>query len=631
MIMKSGDSPRRNSSSLSIDPMGAVTRFSRRWRRQALLVILVADYLAWALAVLIAGTARLDFALTAVTWSGIFGAMLFGAATLSVVGVASGLYWRRHPVATHGEFRSLAITMLIVGIATSLVYAPAMQYLNVTTSRSLGILSAPIAVVMMAGVRSIWRTADDRTRRSDPSLASRMLIFGAGEAGQQIIRGLQRDPSTPFLPVAVLDDDARLTGRRISGLSIVGGSDKIAQAAASFNASVILLAVASAESAAIRYLVELSKEAGLQVKVLPPVSEILDGRVSTADIRELTITDLLHRDQAELDLDAICGYVQNRRVLVTGAGGSIGSELCRQLMRFAPSALVMLDRDESALLSLQLSIDGRGQMAGRDLVLADLRDRERIFEVFEEHRPEVVFHAAALKHVPLLENNPGEGVKTNVVGTLNVLEAAKAVNVRQLVNISTDKAADPENVLGFTKRIAERLTAAVGASASGEFKSVRFGNVLGSRGSVLTTFDEQIRAGGPVTVTDPEVTRYFMSVQEAVRLVIQAGAIGASGEVLVLDMGQPVRIVDLAQQVIDAAPRPVEIVFTGLRPGERLHEVLFAPDEQGVQRIHPKIWHTDVDALACSIEELLAGASGGDVIEFLKELVVRDSALSNVP
>lgn len=601
-----------------------VVRASRRWRRQALFVILATDYVAWSLAVLVAGVARLDFTLTAVTWSGIFGAMLFGMAAMSVIGVAAGLYWHRHPVATHGEFRSLALTVFLVGLATSFVYAPAMQYLNVTTPRSLGVLSAPLALFFMAAVRSVWRTADERTRRSDPEATDRMIVFGAGEAGQQIVRSLQRDPDAPLIPVAVLDDDERVHNRRVHGLMIVGGIDEIASAAERFQASVLLIAIASADAARVRDIVRRAEAAGLDVKVLPPVSEIVDGRVSTADIRELTITDLLQREQAELDIDAICEYVQGRRVLVTGAGGSIGSELCRQLMRFGPRSLAMLDRDESALLSLQLSIDGKGQMAGRDLVLADLRDVERMHEVFAEHRPEVVFHAAALKHVPLLENNPAEGLKTNAIGTLNVLEASAAVGVRQFVNISTDKAADPENVLGYSKRIAERLTAAMDQRADGNYKSVRFGNVLGSRGSVLTTFEEQIRNGGPITVTDPEVTRYFMSVTEAVRLVIQAGAVGSNGEILVLDMGEPVRIVELAQQLINASPRSIDIVFTGLRPGERLHEVLFAPDEEGVQRSHPKIWHTDVLALECSRDDLTSAASAPDVLNRLRDFAGRD-------
>jgi len=579
---------------------------------------------------MVAAVARHDFAPSDVEWSATFGAMLFGMASLSVVGLAVGLYWRRHPVATHGEFRSLAMALVVVGALTTIVYAPFMQSLSVSTPRSLGLLSAPIALLLMATARSVWRTADDRRRR--PSLAdgNRLLVFGAGVAGQQIVRSLLRDPDATLIPVALLDDDQRLQGRRVDGLSVVGTSADLARVAATYQANTVLLATPTVAAHRIRELVRVAEAAGLDVKILPPVGEIVDGKVSAADIRELTITDLLQREQAELDIDAICGYVTGKRVLVTGAGGSIGSELSRQLTRFAPSSLFLMDRDESALLALQLSIDGRGQMNGEDLVLADLRDRDRVMEIFSDLEPEVVFHAAALKHVPLLENHPMEGLKTNVLGTLNVLEAARSVGVNQFVNISTDKAADPENVLGYTKRIAERLTAAADASSAGDYKSVRFGNVLGSRGSVLQTFDEQIRQGGPVTVTDPEVTRYFMTIEEAVRLVIQAGAIGSNGEVLVLDMGEPVLIVELANQLISAANRKIDIVFTGLRPGERLHERLFSPDEKGVQRSHPKIWHTDVDKLTCSRDQLRPGAASSGVVDHLRELAGRDSVVHTI-
>ncbi|WP_436796324.1 polysaccharide biosynthesis protein [Actinospongicola halichondriae] len=282
-------------------------------------------------------------------------------------------------------------------------------------------------------------------------------------------------------------------------------------------------------------------------------------------------------------------------MLVTGAGGSIGSELCRQITRFEPAELVMLDRDESLLHAVQLSIDGRGQLDSRALVVADIRDLDRIREVFEEWKPDVVFHAAALKHVPLLEMHPEEAVKTNVVGTQNLLDVASEFAVERFVNISTDKAADPVNVLGRTKREAERRTAATAACSSGTFMSVRFGNVLGSRGSVLTAFREQIANGGPVTVTHRDVTRYFMTVGEAVQLVIQAGAIGNDGEILILDMGEPVKIADVAQRIVDAEKADIEVVFTGLREGEKMHEVLMAENEQGEPGSHPLITHVVVD------------------------------------
>ncbi len=292
-------------------------------------------------------------------------------------------------------------------------------------------------------------------------------------------------------------------------------------------------------------------------------------------------------------------------MLVTGAGGSIGSELCRAIHRFAPATLVKLDRDESGLHELQLSIEQRALLDERSLVVCNIQDLAALEEVFEEHRPEVVFHAAALKHLPLLEMWPTEAVKTNVLGTWNVLSTSLRYGVERLVNISTDKAADPCSVLGYTKRIAERLTATAASGAGGAYLSVRFGNVLGSRGSVLTTFRAQIEAGGPVTVTHPDVTRYFMTVQEAVQLVVQAGAIGDNGEVLVLDMGSPARIAEVARRLITLAERSVDIVFTGLRPGEKLNEVLFGRGEADLRPKHPLISHVPVPPIDTALIETL--------------------------
>jgi FlaA1/EpsC-like NDP-sugar epimerase len=344
--------------------------------------------------------------------------------------------------------------------------------------------------------------------------------------------------------------------------------------------------------------------------VLPPVSELLDGRVSVGDIRPLTEADLLGRHQVETDVASIADYLAGRRVLVTGAGGSIGSELCRQLAQFDPATLVMLDRDESALHDVQLSIRGHAPLDTPDLVVADIRDHERLVDVFERHRPEVVFHAAALKHVPLLELNPHEAVKTNVLGTQHLLDAAITTGVDRFITISTDKAADPVNVLGYTKRITERLTADAALRVGKPYLSVRFGNVLGSRGSVLDTFRAQIDAGGPVTVTDPDVTRFFMTVGEAVELTIQAGAIGEPGEALVLDMGEPVRIAELAQRLVDNAGRPIDIVHTGLRPGDKLHEVRLASGEADTRRHHPLISHVDVPPLPSGTVAALVDTPG---------------------
>jgi nucleoside-diphosphate-sugar epimerase len=331
------------------------------------------------------------------------------------------------------------------------------------------------------------------------------------------------------------------------------------------------------------------------VTVPPSVSVLLDRWVSGSDARDVQISDLLGRQQIDTELGAIAGYLTGRRVLVIGAGGSIGSELCRQIHRFGPAELIMLDRDESALHAVQLSLHGRALLDSPEIILADLRDKKDIRAIFASRQPQVVFHAAALKHLPLLERHPGEAVKTNIWGTLTALECAHGVE--RFVNISTDKAANPVSVLGYSKRITERLTAFTAAATGGAFLSVRFGNVLGSRGSVLTAFSAQIARGGPITVTHPDVTRYFMTVQEAVHLAIQAAAIGRGGEALVLEMGGPVRIAELARHMANLAPGSIEITYTGLRPGEKLHEDLFGVGEADERPLHPHISHVQVPLL----------------------------------
>ena len=367
----------------------------------------------------------------------------------------------------------------------------------------------------------------------------------------------------------------------------------------------------------------LVREAGLEIRVLPSSTDLV-GRMTLADVRPPTVDDLLGRDPVEIDLESVVGYIRGKRVLITGAGGSIGSELSRQINGFGPSELYLLDRDESALHGVQLSIEGRALLDSDMLIVGNIRDRERMFEIFDRCKPEVVFHTAALKHLTLLENHPEEGMKTNTVGTKNLLDAAQAHGVERFVNISTDKAADPTSVLGATKLAAERLTALMAEATGRPYVSVRFGNVLGSRGSVLPTFLGQIEQGKPITVTDPDVTRYFMTIPEAVRLVVQAGAIGDPGEVLILDMGEPVKIVDLAQQLIDMLSPSTKIEFTGLRPGEKMHEVLISATESGEAKIHPRISHTMGDTSSPSAAmESCGPAAEARVAELLADFTGR--------
>jgi FlaA1/EpsC-like NDP-sugar epimerase len=483
--------------------------------------------------------------------------------------------------------------------------------------KSVPVAALFIALVGMAAVRYGWRLLIERRRRPSGEGTARVLVFGAGEGGQQVITAMLRDPASPYLPVAIADDDPRKAQLRIRGVPVRGTRADITRIAEETSSEVLLIAIPSAEGPLVRDLANLAADAGLRVMAVPAVADLFDADIGVGDIRPLTTADLLGRREIDTDIDAIADYLTGRRVLVTGAGGSIGSELCRQVHRFGPAELVMLDRDESGLHAVQLSIEGRALLDDRNLVVADIRDTDRMAAVFADHRPEVVFHAAALKHLPLCELHPSEAVKTNVWGTLALLDLAVEHGVGTFVNISTDKAADPVSVLGATKRIAERLTAAAAGHAQGHFISVRFGNVLGSRGSVLGSFRAQIELGGPITVTDPEVTRYFMTVEEAVQLVIQAGAIEEPGGAMVLDMGEPVRIDDVARRLADESDRAIEIVYTGLRPGEKLHEVLQAAEESPRPTAHELIAVVDVPPLE---REDLTGLCSSDTATLLLEL-----------
>jgi FlaA1/EpsC-like NDP-sugar epimerase len=453
-----------------------------------------------------------------------------------------------------------------------------------------------------------------------------VVVFGAGEGGLQVLTAMLRNPDSPFLPVALLDDNQAKRNLSISGIHVEGTRADLGAVARRHDADAVVVAIPSASSALVSEISDLARAADLRVLVLPPVRDLYDGSVDLSDVRPISEEDLLGRHRINTDVASIAGYLLGRRVLVTGAGGSIGAELVRQISAYGPSELFLLDRDESALHALQLDLEGRALLDSPDLIVADIRDKEAVDQVLADCRPDVVFHAAALKHLPLLERHPAEAVRANIVGTHHLLEASLTAGVQRFVNISTDKAADPTSVLGYTKAIAERLTAEASRRAHGTFLSVRFGNVLGSRGSVLTSFRAQIRAGGPVTVTDPEVTRFFMTAHEAAELVIQAGALGIDGEVLVLDVGEPVRIADVAARMVAEADRDVDIVFTGLRPGEKMAETLWGVEEHPRKGPHPLISHVLAPSLHPSVIDRLLTTRDVDELRRRLEDVVRVSA-----
>jgi FlaA1/EpsC-like NDP-sugar epimerase len=508
-------------------------------------------------------------------------------------GWSVGLYrkaWRAGSVEeVHRVARAATITTLGLVLCTLLITAARRQVAAV-------LLAGPLAGFMQLGVRLALRSAGEKLRAAGNSREGRRpaLVFGAGTAGSRVIDAMLNEDSDLY-PVGLLDDDRRLANLRVRSVSVRGSRADLARVATATGAEVLVMAMPSSSSEEWAAIGRDARDCGLEVLNLPPVTQLF-GTVTVKDFKPVSTQDLLGRDQVRTGLMDISNYLSAKRVLVTGAGGSIGSELCRQIRQFNPASLVMLDIDDTAIQELQLSLDGHGLLDNRSLVIASVRDAQRMVEVFETHRPQVVFHAAALKHLPLLEQNPDEGFKTNTLGTLAMLEAAAATGVERVVNVSTDKAADPTSVLGVTKRQGERLVASFAHSGvAGTYLSVRFGNVLGSRGSMLPTFRRQIAAGGPITVTDPDATRYFMTVEEACGLVIDAGAVGSSGEVLVLDMGEPVKIADVAQRLAREVDPPVDVVFTGLRPGEKLHEVLTSSDEDAARPHHPLISHVPVE------------------------------------
>ena len=590
-----------------------------------------ADAAAWALALLFAALIRYDFHLASPEWKGLAKVIPLGIAAQVIVGLAGGLYtgrWR------FGSFDEVAALVRAVGITTCLVFVinPLIGDPQLIP-RSVPLAAGVAALMLTAGTRYAWRLALERRRRRSGDNCQRLLVFGAGDAAERVIPALLRDIHTDYVPVALLDDDPAKRRLSISGVRVVGGRRDLHQTAQRYGADALLIAIPSATAPLVTELTELATEIGLRVKVLPPLRDLFDETVGVDDIRDVTAADLLGRHEIKTDLQSIAGYLTGRTVLVTGAGGSIGSELCRQIYRFAPKQLIMLDRDESALHAVQLSIEGRALLDSPDLVLLDLRDRRSLERLIQHRRPDVIFHAAALKHLALLERQPSEAVKSNVWATLDLLEIASTAGVERVVNISTDKAADPSSVLGYTKRLAERLTAHFARHSSTNCLSVRFGNVIGSRGSVLTTFNAQIDRGGPVTVTHPDVTRYFMTVEEAVQLVIQAGAIGSPGEVLVLDMGDPVRIADVASLLASRSDRDVKIDFTGLRPGEKLHEALFGKDEIVSRSVHPLISHVAVPPLDPEAAWALDATARADVLgPLLRELCAQpDTGVAQAP
>lgn len=447
---------------------------------------------------------------------------------------------------------------------------------------------------MIAGLavpRLFYRWLKDHHFGFAPQQGKRALIVGAGRAGELLVRDLLKDGQ--YIPVAFLDDNQKKHGLDIHGVRVIAGTDLFEEYVNNLNVEIVLLAIPTASAGLMSKLVDRSAALKVPCRTLPSLPELADGKVEVSALRDVKIEDLLGREEISLDDLQVREFLKGKRVLITGAGGSIGSEFCRQVAEYQPEKLIMVDHGEYNLYQIDSEMRKSEQTAVTAL-LGDIRDGPRMRWIFQHYQPHIVFNAAAYKHVPLVEENPAEGVKTNVLGTSGIADLAVEHGCEKFVQVSTDKAVNPTNVMGASKRAAEIYCQNLNSRAPNTaFITTRFGNVLGSAGSVVPLFEKQIKQGGPVTVTHPDITRYFMTIPEAVRLILQAGSMGSGGEIFVLDMGEPVKIVDLAEQMIHLSGmevgKDIEIKFTGLRPGEKLYEELFHQSESLMGTTHPKI------------------------------------------
>ncbi len=564
------------------------------------------------------------------TWSAAAGrtALVYAALSLPVKLAAFllfGMYGRLWSRASVPDLAKLieATAAATVGCAVlGLLLLPASGLAPSRAPLSMFVLDAFLTASVVAAPRLMVRSLATWSRAVEWSGGKRALIVGAGAAGEMILREVRANPQLGFSPVAFVDDDPRKLYHRLNDLPVLGPLSETRRIIERYRIGELLIALPTAPGRVVRSVVRAAMDAGIPARTVPGLFEILSGRVSLSHLRKVEIQDLLRREPVQTDLRPVRAIVSGRSVVVTGAGGSIGSELARQLARLKPSHLVLLGNGENEIFDILHELKDTHPGLALTPVIADVRDRTRILNVFCRLRPYVVFHAAAHKHVPLMEENVADAITNNVLGTANVVDCAAEGHAQHFVLISTDKAVRPTSVMGATKRLAEMVVQDAAARFGRNFVSVRFGNVLGSRCSVVPIFLAQIRAGGPVTITHPEMRRYFMTIPEAVQLVLQAGALGSGGEVFVLDMGEPIRIVDLATDLIRLSGlevgRDIEIRYTGIRPGERLDEEPFFRDEEVLPTTHPKILRATHDAIpsdARTAVDLLVEAARDDRTE----------------
>lgn len=501
------------------------------------------------------------------------------------------LYNRIWSVASVKELLVIGLSVSICVSAASIIQLFIQQIIYVKVM----IITWLLQVVLIGGSRFLLRVFYDYCKFKNTQIdLKRVLIVGAGEAGTLLIRSLKRNPIPEYYVAGIVDDNPNKQNLSLMGVKVCGFTKDIPEIVKELQIDMIILAIPSLGKKDMKTIYNYCAKTKAKIKTMPKIEEIMLGKVKVNDVREVKIEHLLGREEIQLDLEVLSNKLLDKVILVTGAGGSIGSEICRQVAQFSPRQILLLGHGENSIYNIHFEMIENPCNKNIEVIpiIADIQDRERIFEVVQKYRPDVIYHAAAHKHVPLMEENPQEAIKNNVFGTKNVADAAHLFNVSNFVMISTDKAVKPTSVMGSTKRIAEMIIQNLAIKSSTNFTAVRFGNVLDSRGSVVPRFKSQILAGGPVTVTHPEMTRYFMTIPEASRLVIQAGALAHGGEVFVLDMGEPIRIVDLAENLIKLCGYSVEsigIKYTGIRPGEKLHEELLNEEEIQEMHIYPKI------------------------------------------
>ncbi len=504
------------------------------------------------------------------------------------------IYKRIWQYASVGDLISILKGALLGSVFFYTIHQFIVQYFygHIVVPRSIYLLTTILVFMSVGGSRFLWRIFRDNYMKIQPH-HRRALIVGAGEAGVLVVRELKHNQADLY-PVAFIDDDLQKQKSEAMGVPIVGTRQHIPQIVKKYEIQDIIIALPSSSRTDIAEIINICKETNAQIKIIPRVNDLIHGKFTVNMIRDVSVEDLLGREPVKVDMDGITGYLREKAVLVTGAGGSIGSEICRQVANVEPNKLILLGHGENSIYQIEMELKRDFPQLSIYPMIADVQDRARLEDIFATHKPDVVFHAAAHKHVPLMEQNPVEAVKNNILGTKHVAECADAIGTDRFVLISTDKAVNPTSVMGATKRVAEMVIQNMNAKSKTSYAAVRFGNVLGSRGSVIPLFKKQIAQGGPVTVTHPEMIRYFMTIPEAVQLVIQAGAYTEGGETFILDMGKPVKIADLAHDLIRLSGlepgKDIEVQFTGMRPGEKLYEELLTNEEGAIATKHDRIF-----------------------------------------